>query len=158
MRSAALKGMSVVSVAEGTRLGRVDDLLIDTAERRIVALHCSDQGRRFIVPFQFVRNIGKDAITVESSQVTQVEGQGGQGPNTLRLGEFLKLKAVDETGTLIGTVSQVDIDAASGQLVSLDAHKGGVLGLGGTTVTIAAEQIRAVGPEMVTVSNAESQP
>jgi sporulation protein YlmC with PRC-barrel domain len=158
MRSATLKGMSVVSIAEGARLGRVDDLLIDTAERRVVALHCSDQGRRFIVPFQHVRNIGKDAITVESSQVTQIEGQGAQAPNTLRLDDFLKLKAVDESGTLVGTVSQLDIDAISGQLVSLDVHKGGVLGLGGTTTTVAAEQILAVGPEIVTVANIQAQP
>ena len=158
MRSAELKGLSVVSITEGTRLGRVDDLALDTAEWRVVALHCSDQGRRFIVPFHHVRNIGKDAITVESSQVTQIEGQGAQAPNTLRLDDFLKLKAVDESGTLVGTVSQLDIDAISGQLVSLDVHKGGVLGLGGTTTTVAAEQIRAVGPEIVTVANIQSQP
>jgi sporulation protein YlmC with PRC-barrel domain len=158
MRSATLKGLAVVSIAEGTRLGRVDDLLIDTAEWRVVALHCSDQGRRFIVPFQHVRNIGKDAITVESSQVTQIDGQGAQTPNTLRLDDFLKLKAVDEAGTFVGTVNQLDIDPTSGRLVSLDAHKGGVMGLGGTTTTVAAEHIRAVGPEIVTVANMQSSP
>jgi sporulation protein YlmC with PRC-barrel domain len=157
MRSATLRGLAIISIAEGTRLGRVDDLLIDIAERRIVALHCSDQGRRFIVPFQHVRNIGKDAITVESSQVTQIEGQGAQTPDTLRLDAFLKLKAVDESGTLVGTVSQLDIDATTGRLVSLDAHRGGVLGLGGTTTTVAAEHIRAVGPELVTVANIQPQ-
>lgn len=157
MRSTSLKGMAVVSIAEGSRLGRVDDLVIDTVERSIVALNCSDQGRRFIVPFQYVRNIGKDAITVESSQVTQVEGQGAQAPNTLRLDDFLKLKTVDESGNLLGVVSQLDIDAATGRLVSLDVHKGGVLGLGGTTTTVAAEQVRAVGPELVTVANLQPE-
>ena len=72
--------------------------------------------------------------------------------------DFLKLKAVDESGTLVGTVSQLDIDATTGQLVSLDAHKGGVLGLGGTTTTVAAEQIRAVGAEIITVANLQPQP
>jgi len=153
MRSAALKGMAVVSIAEGTRLGRVDDLLIDITERRVVALHCSDSGRRFIVPFQFVKNVGQDAITVESSQVTQVDGQGAQASNVVRLDEFMKLKAVDEAGTLVGTVSQLDIDVATGKLVSIEVHKGGVLGLGGTTTTVAAENIKAVGPELLTVTN-----
>jgi sporulation protein YlmC with PRC-barrel domain len=156
MRSATLKGLAVVSLAEGTRLGRVDDLVIDTAERRVAALSCGDQGRRFIVPFSQVRNIGKDAITVESSEVTQIEGQGSQTPNTMRLDDFLKLKTVDESGTLVGTVSQLEIDPATGRLVSLDVHKGGVLGLGGTTTTVAAEQIRAIGPELVTVANLQS--
>lgn len=158
MRSAALKGMAVVSIAEGTRLGRVDDLLIDITERRVVALNCSESGKRFIVPFQFVKNIGQDAITVESSQVTQVDGQGMQAPNVVRLDEFMKLKAVDEAGTLVGTVSQLDIDPATGTLVSIEAHKGGLLGLGGTTTSVAAENIKAVGPELMTVGNIVAQP
>lgn len=153
MRGASLKGLAVVSIAEGTRLGRVDDLLIDTAARRVVALHCSDQGRRFIVPFQFVKNIGQDAITVESSQVTQVDSQGAQGPNIVRLDAFMKLKAVDEAGTLVGVINQLDIDPATGDLVSIDAHRGGVLGIGGTTTTVKADQIRAVGPEIMTVAD-----
>ena len=158
MNGASLKSMAIVSVTEGSRLGRVDDLLIDTAKRQVVALQASDQGRRFIVPFPLVQNIGKDAITVESSQVTQVEGQGGQAAGVLRLDEFLKLKVVDDSGTFLGTVSQVSIEPANGQLISLDAHKGGLLGLGGTTTTVAAEQLRAIGAEIVTVANIEPQP
>lgn len=156
MHGAALKGMAVVSIAEGSRLGRVDDVAIEAAQRQIVALNCSDQGRGFIIPFRFVRTIGKDAITVESSQVTQVDGQGGQAQGLLGLEALTKLKAVDEAGTFIGTISQVEIDPATGRIVGLEAHRGGVLGLGGTTTTIAAEQIRAIGPEIVTVAMAEA--
>ena len=156
MRGAALKGMAIVSITEGTRLGRVDDLVIDSAQRSIVALQCSEQGKRFIVPFQLVRNIGQDAITVENSQVTQVEGQQGLAPGTLRLDDFLKLKVVDESGAFIGNVNQVDIDAINGQMVSISVHKGGVLGLGGVTTVIPSEQIRAIGQELVTVTTGET--
>lgn len=158
MNGATLKGMAIVSITEGSRLGRVDDLLIDTAQRQVVAFQASDQGKRFIVPFHLVRNIGKDAVTVESSQVTQVEGQAGQAAGLLRLDEFNKLKVVDESGTFMGTISQVAIDPSTGHLVSLDAHKGGVLGLGGTTTTVAAEQVRAIGQEIITVANVEAPP
>lgn len=157
MNGATLKGIAIVSIAEGSRLGRVDDLLIDTAQRQVVALHASEQGKRFIVPFQFVRNVGKDAVTVESSQVTQVDGQENHGANVVLLGDFLKLKVVDESGTFIGTVSQIDIDTANGQLLGLEAHRGGVLGLGGTTTTIAADQIRAIGQELLTIAETEPQ-
>jgi len=152
MHSASLKGMAIVSITEGTRLGRVDDLWIDIATRTVAALQCSDQGKRFIVPFQLVRNVGKDAITVENSQVTQVDGQNGLTPGTVRLDDFLKLKVVDESGAFIGNVNQVDVDVLNGQLLSINAHKGGVLGLGGTTTAIPAEQIHAIGQELVTVS------
>lgn len=156
MHGASLKGLAIVSITEGTRLGRVDDLLIDVAQRNIVALQCSDQGKRFIVPFPLVRNIGQDAITVESSQVTQVDGQNGPTPGTVRLDDFMKLKVVDEAGSFIGNVNQVDIDVVNGQMLSINAHKGGVLGLGGTTTAIPAEQIRAIGQEFVTVAIGET--
>jgi len=152
MHSAALKGMAIVSITEGTRLGRVDDIWLDIAQRSVTALQCSDQGKRFIVPFQLVKNIGQDAITVQNSQATQVDGQNGLAPGTVRLDDFLKLKVVDESGAFIGNVSQVDIDVANGQMLSLNAHKGGVLGLGGTTTAIPAEQIHAIGQELVTVA------
>ncbi len=155
MQPASLKGMAIVSITEGTRLGRVDDLWIDTTQRSVVALQCSDQRKRFIVPFPLIRNIGQDAITVESSQVTQVDGHSAPTPGTLRLDDFLKLKVVDESGAFVGNVNQVDIDVASGQLLSINAHKGGMLGLGGTTTAIPAEQIRAVGQELVTVAIGE---
>lgn len=152
MRIADLKNRAVVSIAEGSRLGRVETVAIDTGTLRVAALHCAEQGQRFIVPFALIKQIGNDAITVESSNVTQVDGQAGTATGVVALDAFLKLKAVDDGGTFVGTVSQLDFDPATGQLTSLDAHRGGVLGLGGTTTTIPASDIRAIGPEIVTVA------
>jgi len=155
MHSAALKGMAIVSISEGTRLGRVDDIWLDIAQRSVTALQCSEQGKRFIVPFHLVKNIGQDAITIENSQATQVQGQVGLAAGTMRLADFVRLKVVDESGAFIGNVNEVDIDLASGRMVSINAHKGGVLGLGGTTTAIPAEQIHAIGQEMVTVASGQ---
>ena len=43
------------------------------------------------------------------------------------------------------------IEQTSGALTELEAHQGGMLGMGGTGVTVLASAIRGIGPEMITV-------
>ena len=148
-----LKGMAIVSVAEGSRLGRVSDILIDTAALQIGAIKIAHEGQSFVIPFNLLKSIGADAITVENSNVTQADG--GSFGAMVSVGDFKKLKVVDETGTLYGVISSIEIDEATGKLSEFTAHKGGMLGLGGTTTTVNAGQVRGVGPEVMTVSAAE---
>lgn len=154
-----LKGRPVVSIAEGTKLGRVDDLLFDTEALRVAALQISgDNRQQFVIPFDRLKNIGADAVTVESSQVTQTPSKGGAFSALSGLGKVKGLKVVDETGTLLGTVHSIAIDQVTGEIVSLIAHKGGVLGLGGTSATIEAGAIRSVGSDVMTVAAGEGEP
>jgi sporulation protein YlmC with PRC-barrel domain len=150
MEADKLKGMAIISVTEGSRLGRVADVLIDTAALRVGALRAEDSGKAFVIPFELLKNIGSDAITVESSQVTQTDG--GAFGALVGLGDFKKLKVVDEGGSFLGTISGVELDVASGRLAGLTAHKGGMLGLGGTATAIEVGQVRGVGPEVLTVA------
>jgi sporulation protein YlmC with PRC-barrel domain len=145
-----LKGMSVVSVSEGSRLGRIADILIEPREMQIGAVKIEHENQSFVIPFNLIKSIGSDAITVESSQVTQADG--GSFGTLVGIGDFKKLKVVDETGTLHGTISGVEMDAATGKIGSFTAHKGGMLGLGGTTTSVTSEQVRGIGPEVVTVA------
>lgn len=147
-----LKGMAIISVAEGARLGRVDEVLFDTAGLRAGGLHASGEGQNFVVPFEQVKNIGADAVTVESSQVTQAASKGATFDALTSLSALKKRKVVDETGALIGTVASLDIDPASGKITSITAHKGGVLGLGGASTVIDASSVHGVGPELLTIA------
>lgn len=145
-----LKGMAIVSVTEGSRLGRVEDVLIDTSGLLIGALKIAHDGQQFVIPFNLIKSIGSDAITVESSQVTQAEGSASGALVGLR--DFKKLKMVDESGTLLGVLSNVEFDQQTGKLQQLSVHKGGVFGLGGTTTAVDTSQVRGIGREVVTVS------
>lgn len=148
-----LKGMAVVSVAEGSRLGRIADVLIEPRAMQVGAMKLDHEGQSFVIPFDLIKSVGTDAITVESSRVTQTDG--GSFGTLIGINDFKKLKVVDETGTLYGTISGVDFEVLSGKIGSFTAHKGGMLGLGGTTTAVLAEQVRGIGPEVVTVSMAE---
>ena len=153
-----LKGMAVVSIAEGTRLGRVEDVLFDTQALRVAALQIGGEGQHFVIPFDQLKNIGTDAVTVESSRVTQAAGKGGTFGALAGLANFKGLKVVDEAGTYLGQISGIGLEQTSGRVLRVTTHKGGVLGLGGTKTTIDAAAIHSVGPEVVTVAAGAGAP
>jgi sporulation protein YlmC with PRC-barrel domain len=155
MDAHTLKSMAIISLAECTKLGYVKQPLLDLAARKVVALQVKGESGTFIVPFDAVASVGTDAITVASSQATQVPGTGGAADGLLDLDALRKLKIVDHAGTLLGTISRVEIDPVSGEITQLAAYKGGMLGMGGATTPIDARAIVSVGPELMTV-NTES--
>ncbi len=152
MDAQRLKGMAVVALDDSTRLGRIEDLLFDPKTLQAVALQVRGDGPAFVIPFAEIKAIGTDAVTVESARVTQVASQGGTFSALPGLDALKKLKVIDENGTLLGLVSNVEIDEAAGRARTLSVHKGGLLGLGGQTTTLSAEAIRSVGPELITVA------
>ena len=63
MDAHTLKGMAIVSVQQGTKLGHVEQPLLDLAARKVVALQVKGESGTFIVPFNAVASVGSDAIT-----------------------------------------------------------------------------------------------
>jgi uncharacterized protein YrrD len=159
MDVASLKGIAVVSVTEGAKLGRVEEVLFDTQALKVAAFRAKGDGQAFVVPFEQVKNIGTDAVMVESSRVTQAASQGSPFSGLPGLDQLKGLKVVDGNGTFLGTVSHVEFDPVTGRVEGLSAHKGGVLGLGGTTTALGTDAIVSVGTELITVrADAVPQP
>lgn len=151
MDANTLKGMAVVSLQEGATLGRVEQALFDLAARQLRGLEVRGDNGTFIVPFEQIESIGSDAVTVASSQVTQTASSSSTAGTMTGVNELQKLKVVDNTGTFLGTLGAIEFDAANGRVTKLNAHKGGVLGFGGTTTTLDASSILVVGSELLTV-------
>lgn len=146
-----LKGVAVVALDDGARLGRVSGTLFDRATLQLRALQVKSDGHGFIVPFQQVRAIGADAVMVGSSHESQAASSAGEYAQLIDYDAIKKLKVVDSTGTYAGTIHNLEVDPASGKTLRLIVHKGGVLGLGGETTTIDSSAITGVGPELITV-------
>jgi len=153
MKASDLNGMAVVSLGEGAKLGVVDQPLFDLAERRVCALHVKGGSGITVLPFEQIENIGSDAVTVTTSRVTQTPGVDSAGQGLLDLSALRKLKVVDRDGTYLGNLSEIEFDPASGQVTHLSAHKGGVLGVGGTTTPIGPDASFAVGSELLTINS-----
>jgi sporulation protein YlmC with PRC-barrel domain len=157
MDTGRLKGIAVVSLAEGTKLGQVDAPLFDSVSLQLRAFQVRGNGQTFIVPLELVRSIGTDAVTVESSQATQAPSKGGEFGSLVELSILKQLKVVDAAGTFLGTLHDLELDPTSGRVLRIVVHKGGMLGLGGETTTIEAAGIRSVGGDLITVVEAQAQ-
>ncbi len=145
----SFKQLPVVSIETGAKLGYLADLLFDTAPLRVAALRVKAEGQAFLVPWDTVKTVGPDAVMVPddaSAHTTSAESSLSALPDSAAL---RTLKVVDEGGTFIGTVKELDIDPGSGAVTQLEAHTGGMLGMGGTTTTIAAADIRSIGDEVL---------
>jgi uncharacterized protein YrrD len=152
MKASKLKGMPVVSMAGGTQVGSISDVLFDIADMRVSALVLSAaKSGESILPFGSIRSIGSDAVTVESA----AETQGTRGQTELdtvhSLGDLMRLSAVNGEGTLLGKIKELEIDEQDGRLTGLEVHRGGVFGLGGKGYTVSPSAIRNIGPKLVTV-------
>ena len=154
MDASMLKGMAVVAIAEGTRLGRIDEVLFDPAERRAAGLRLRGNGHRRTVPYAEVRSVGADAVMVASEQIGQLPDTDGTA-GLVGLRRLGHLKVVDEAGTFLGIVGSVEIAPENGRIVRLQARKGGLWMLGGEQTTIEVEAIRGIGPELATVAITE---
>jgi sporulation protein YlmC with PRC-barrel domain len=148
--NATLHKKAVVSLADGERIGEVDDLLIDPVTLRFAALVIKGDNGQSLLPREHIKVVGEDAITIESVSATQ------SGPNSLPgLQSFSELsgnKVVDSQGTLIGHLHDFEIDSKTGDIASLDVHSGGVLGLGAHSHHVPASAICSIGPELITVT------
>jgi sporulation protein YlmC with PRC-barrel domain len=131
MKASELKGKAVVSMVDGVQIGRVEDVLFDTTALRVAALVLTTTGGRSILPFAAVRSLGADAVTVESATDTQPAAAQGEAGNLLRaLGDLTGLKVVNGEGVTLGDIRDVTIEQANGALTELEAHSGGMLGMG----------------------------
>src|SRR5688500_5872879 len=119
MDAKTIKGLAIVSITEGTKLGRVEEVVFDPQPMRVTALLVSGEGQTFAIPFEKITNIGTDAIMVDSSQVTQARSQGDTLSGLPTLRQLTGLKVVDEAGTLVGVVAGIDIDGPTGRVLTL---------------------------------------
>jgi sporulation protein YlmC with PRC-barrel domain len=113
MKASELKNKAVVSMADGVQIGRVEDVLFDTAALRVAALVLTTTGGRSVLPFAAVRSLGADAVTVESATATQAADQAGIGNLLRSLGDLIGLKVVNGEGAYLGDVRDVTIEQAS---------------------------------------------
>jgi sporulation protein YlmC with PRC-barrel domain len=139
-------------MADGVQIGRVTDVLFDTTDLRVAALVLATSGGQSVLPFSSVHRIGADAVTVETASAAQPATPTTAGSALRHLSDMMGLTIVNGEGTYLGDVREVLIDEVVGGIIELEAHRGGMLGMGGTSVRVLASDIRGIGPDLVTAN------
>jgi len=149
-----LKGLAVVAVQDGQRLGEVSDVLLSPGDRRVVRLQISSggllSGRTTFVEMDAVTSIGPDAAMIPGRDVVRAESDDSNR-ELLNLREFTSLRVVSDQGRLLGTVAGGEIDTPSGRLTTIEIAPVGLAGLFGRRQSVPIAQVISIGRDVVVV-------
>jgi uncharacterized protein YrrD len=118
MRFSEAVGRKVVSTATAETAGKIDEFIVDPHQRAVVALELKKTDGGDFLPWPGILAFGDDAVTIESSdKVTDAtpELAGLTGKEHRVLGK----RVLSTGGDDLGTVSDVEFDAATGSLTAL---------------------------------------
>jgi uncharacterized protein YrrD len=150
MKFSELKGRPVINLEDASKIGEVEDLIIEPGSHRIVAakvrtgmFHAAQ-----IIPVADVKNVGADAVTVSVSDSpgnspadtadpviqseTGLPGTGGKAPEnsqpTIEITSILGNKVVTDAGTMAGELRDVLFDWSNLTITGYEVHEGGLFG------------------------------
>lgn len=149
MRLRDARGRQVVSTDTAETVGKVEAFVIDPPTRSIAALRLAKvTGDAAYLAWEDLR-FGTDAVIVASSDRLRTERDDAEARAASKDLQPIGMLVLDDSGTALGTVGDVEFDPVSGAVVELDLGEAGrvpgerLIGLGAYAVVVA----RAVYPE-----------
>ena len=152
-----VKGLPVITMAEGKQVGKVDDLVIDP-ERKAVSwlrLHSGGMlgGERLWVSTDAVHGVGEHAVTINAEADARAPADA---PEALALvkakREIIGNKVMTENGERVGEVRDYEFNPDTFALTSLSIPPS--MGLAGDTLMIAGDKVLTIGEDVIVVANA----
>jgi uncharacterized protein YrrD len=157
VRYGFVKGLPVITMAEGKQIGKVDDLVVDP-ERKAVSwlrLHSGGLlgGERLWVSTEAVHGVGEDAVTINAEADARA---AADAPAALALVKgkrgIIGNKVMTENGERLGEVRDYEFNPDTFALTSLSIPPS--MGLAGATLLIAGDKLLTIGEDVIVVANA----
>jgi uncharacterized protein YrrD len=122
MRMEEIKGRAVVSIAAGTRLGSVDDLLLDNSYLQIAAVGIGGGGlfggHKRPIAYASIRGIGPDAVMVGEQDALQESA--GEGPlGITHPMDEMRQEVMSESGVNLGRVVEMEFEPQTGAVTGV---------------------------------------
>ena len=155
MKLSELKGKPVVDLATARKVGVVDDALVNPSQQKIEGLLIKTERRapEYAVSTEHVRGIGKDAVTIDEPNSLRTLDQAPNLTGLLHLSSMIHSRVVTQSGKVIGSISDIAFDPASGMLQNLEYNEGGLGALLGRHRTLNPSDMIGVGQGIVTVTD-----
>ena len=149
-------GLKVITINTGKEAEKVDDILYDPKTQHVQALVVKPKGvfsDGQVIPIDQVKNIGPDAVIVESDQVfTPMKDLDPQIKHLADSDTHLtKSTVMTETGTNLGKVTDLIFDPATGQVEELEVSQGGLNNLKSGKKHVKPNNIVTVGEDALIV-------
>jgi uncharacterized protein YrrD len=157
----SLIGRRVLARQEGQMLDSVKDVVIDTAQRRVVAF-LIHEGRLFsaptVVPLEKVTSIGDDAVVVTDAASAVAVDQYPMVKDILDRDDRLVGKAVyTDSGNVFGKVVDVEFELPTGNIVEIKVSSHSDDDRPVAIVAVPVAEIVSIGPQAVVISRSHTQ-
>jgi sporulation protein YlmC with PRC-barrel domain len=150
-----MKGLPVITMAEGKQIGKIDDLIVDP-ERKAVSwlrLHSGGMlgGERLWVSVEAVHGVGADAVTINAEADARAPADA---PEALALVKakrgIIGSKVMTENGERVGEVRDYEFDPDTFALTSLSVPPG--MNVVGEILMIPGDKVLTIGKDMIVVA------
>lgn len=150
-----VKGLPVITMAEGKQIGKIDDLIVDP-ERKAVSwlrLHSGGMlgGERLWVSTEAVHGVGEDAVTINAEADARAPADA---PEALALVQakrgIIGSKVMTENGERVGEVCDYEFDPDTFALTSLSVPPG--MNVVGEILMIPGDKVLTIGKDMIVVA------
>jgi uncharacterized protein YrrD len=155
LKGKSIIGKDILSLAEGVKLDKVNDVVVDPEGRRVVALVISEGGfmsSSRVVPVGRVSSFGKDAVVIESAEAIIAASTDPELSDFVERDDKIIGKTVYTTsGDEQGSIADIYFQEATGEVVGYEIS-GGLLGDAARGRSyLATEEITAIGDDVIYV-------
>jgi uncharacterized protein YrrD len=138
----AALGIPVVATSTAEQLGTASGVAVDPERARITAVHVGgSKGAARFVAWEHISSFGADAVMVDDTDAAHE----GSGPAEDRVangrGDILDKRTLSDAGDNLGTVDDLEFDAADGRIQQLQVG----------AQTIASDRLLGIGSYAVVV-------
>jgi uncharacterized protein YrrD len=159
MNSKELKGIPVLSIADGEKLGTVSRAYVDAAQRRIFGFAYT-AGGGFLqtesepkLDLAEVHSLGPDALMLDHKGGETGASVSQRYSELLVLDEIASLPLLSEGGIALGKLASIEFDATTYELTGLDVSHGAF----SANKRIGIDRVTAIGRDYVIVADVVSR-
>lgn len=159
MNSKQLKGLAVISIQDGEKLGTIDRVFIDADAKKVVGfgvgqggglLPMAESSEPELIDVDDVHAVGHDAVTLADKGAIRGDQTRAQLEGLMELDELIKLKVVTEGGTVVGEVASVEINDRGFAFRELEVSPGFFK----SNRHLPIREVISIGLDLVVVDNA----
>jgi sporulation protein YlmC with PRC-barrel domain len=157
MNSKDIRGLPVISIADGTHVGTIDQVYLDLGAKQVVGFSITNGvgpfgGARDSAPTvaaSRVHSLGPDALTLDDVATAHAAWVGGQYGALVSLDDLAGRKVVTEGGTNVGDVASVGFDEQTFALTEVEVSPGFLK----THTHIPLDYLVRIGQDVVVVAD-----
>jgi uncharacterized protein YrrD len=151
----SLKGIAVVSIEEGEKVGTVDDVLFDMEQRRIIGFKLNKPGflrsGGIAVMMGDVRSIGKDAVMIPDRERIRELKQERDLQSRPGYSAMSTLRVVTQDGTYVGNLSTLQVEPATGKLTQIEITGGSLMDRLRRNQVVDIDEVVSLGTDVVVI-------